>query len=106
MTQGQRYVKDLGAGPPYTGYTLKTSTGGAVRHPASGLTTALPFGGGVTATGTSNLSAGLIGFDGRGVPYTNSPFAILTVAASITLDSAGRQRVVTITPETGRIALQ
>lgn len=106
MTQGQRYVLDLGAGPPYTGYTLKTSTGGAVRHPATGLTTALPFGGGVRAVSTANLSAGLIGFDGRGVPYTNSPFSALTVAASITLDSAGRQRVVSITPQTGRVALQ
>ena len=106
MTQGQRYVLDLGSGPPYTGYTLKTSSGVAVRHPASGLTAALPFGGAVAATSTANLSAGLIGFDGRGVPYTNSPFSALTVAASITLDSSGRQRVVTITPQTGRIALQ
>ncbi len=106
MTQGQRYVLDLGSGPPYTGYTLKTSSGVAVRHPASGLTTTLPFDGAVSATSTTNLSAGLIGFDGRGVPYTNSPFSILTLAASITLDSGGRQRVVTIAPQTGRIALQ
>ena len=106
MTQGQRYVLDLGSGPPYTGYTLKTSSGVAVPHPASGLTAALPFGGAVTATSTTNLSAGLIGFDGRGVPYTNSPFSALTIAASITLDSGGRQSVVTITPQTGRVALQ
>ena len=106
MTQGQRYLLDLGSGPPYTAYTLKTSSGLAVRHPASGLTTALPFDGAATVTSTANLSAGLIGFDGRGVPYTNSPFSALTVAASITLDSGGRQRVVTITPQTGRVALQ
>jgi prepilin-type N-terminal cleavage/methylation domain-containing protein len=106
MTQGQRYVLDLGSGPPYTGYSLKTASGVAVRHPASGLTTALAFDGAVTASGTTNLSAGLIGFDGRGVPYTNSPFSLLTVGATITLDSNGRQRSVSIAPQTGRIAQQ
>lgn len=106
MTQGQRYVLDLGSGPPYTGYTLKTAGGGTVSHPATGLTTALPFDSAVTATSTTNLTGGLIGFDGRGVPYTNSPFSVLTLAATITLDSNGRQRVVSITPQTGRVALQ
>jgi len=106
MTQGQRYVLDLGSGPPYNAYTMKTVGGAVVRHPATGLTTALPFDGAVTATATANLSAGLIGFDGRGVPYTNSPFSVLTLAATITLDGNGTQRVVSITPQTGRVALQ
>jgi hypothetical protein len=106
MTQGQRYLLDLGSGPPYTGYTLKTAAGAAVRHPATGLTTALPFDSAVRATATTNLSGSLIGFDGRGVPYTNSPFSAITLSATITLDSNGRQRVVSITPQTGRVVLQ
>ena len=104
MTRGdQRYCLILSA----SGYRLGKGSNCATSeaHPALGTTALFALDSASLSGYTATLTNGYVSFDGRGKPYI-SDAAALNNTASITLTSAGQTRVITITPETGRVQVQ
>jgi len=86
-------------------YTLTMADGTAVPHPVTGSAAATGLSSGVTMTlPPTNLGNSLLGFDGRGIPYTDAPVSVLLGAtATITLTKNAVTRSVTVAPETGLV---
>ncbi len=103
MTTGQRYrwVKTSS-----TTYQIVNFSGTPITL-ALGNTT-LTLNSGITFGTLTNLPNNLIAFDGLGAPYTDaaSPGTALSSTASIVLTAGGATKTVSITPETGSVAVQ
>jgi prepilin-type N-terminal cleavage/methylation domain-containing protein len=106
MTQGngasgQRYCLFLTS----TSYQIRhsdCSASNAVLHPASGSTDAVTLNN-VTLSWT-NLTNSYVSFTGKGEPYVSAATA-LAANAVITLSADGVTKTVTISPETGYVAV-
>lgn len=107
MTSGQRHclLFDPVAGPPYSGYRLRSGLTCAtvVAHPA-GLSEPFPLCTSGTCANTAAFPNDYVQFDGLGVPYTDSA-TTLGANAVITIADDGSKSV-TITPGTGRVIVQ
>jgi prepilin-type N-terminal cleavage/methylation domain-containing protein len=88
-------------------YTFTMADGTAVPHPVSGSTAATALGSGVTMTlPPAGLANSLVGFDGRGIPYTDAAVATaLGATATITLTKNAATRTVTVAPQTGLVRM-
>ena len=86
-------------------YTITRADGTPMPHPLTGSTAATALGSGVTMTlPPVGLGNSLIGFDGRGIPYTDAAVsAALGATATITLTKDAVTRSVTVAPETGLV---
>ncbi len=81
-------------------YTFTKADGTAVPHPLTGSTAATGLSSGVTMTSGNSL----IGFDGRGIPYTDAAVSsVLGGTATITLTKNAATRTVTVAPQTGLV---
>lgn len=104
MTQGTRHVIQLTA--PRS-YVYRTAAGTQVRDPNNGTNTTTQSLDSAVSFGTFvNITSSIIGFDGRGVPYTNSPLAAATLQMQVPVVAGTSTRTVTVDPETGRVAVQ
>jgi len=104
MTQGQRHLVQITA--PRS-YVFKTAGGTQVKDPFSGTSASTQSLDSAVSFGTLvNITASIIGFDGRGVPYTNSPLAAASLQMQVPVAAGGATRTVTIDPETGRVDVQ
>ena len=104
MTRGdQRYCLILAT----SGYRLGKGSNCATNeaHPALGTTALFALDSTSLSGYTATLTNSYVSFDGRGKPYISDAVA-LNGLATITLTSEGQTRVVTITPETGRVQVQ
>ena len=104
MTKNARHVIQLTAPRDYV---FRTAAGVQVVDPFSGtsastqsLDTSVSFGTFV------NVTSSIIGFDGRGTPYTNSPLAATTRQMQVPVTIGSSTRTVTVDPETGWVAVQ
>ncbi len=108
MTQGQKYIISF---PSATSYRFLDSAGNPVVHPVSGSNAAVTLGANITLALQPTVPAGnALGFDGLGIPYSvtpPAPFNIppLTAQATIKLTKDTETRSVTVTQETGRVAV-
>ncbi|MBI5450595.1 MAG: GspH/FimT family pseudopilin [Gammaproteobacteria bacterium] len=97
--QNMRYQIVFAAG----NYALKDRVGTVIAQPSSGASQ-------VTLPATMTLSApySQIVFDSSGIPYTTTtlPGTALASTATVTLTQGSETRQLTISPETGRVALQ
>jgi len=87
-------------------YTFTRADGTAVPHPSTGSTAATSLSSGVTMTlPPTGLANSLVGFDGRGIPYTDAAVsaAALGATATITLTKNAYVRTVTVAPQTGLV---
>jgi len=86
-------------------YTFSMADGTAVPHPVTGSAAATSLSSGVTMTlPPAGLANSLVGFDGRGIPYTDAAVAAaLAATATITLTKNAVTRSVTVAPETGLV---
>jgi MSHA pilin protein MshC len=98
MTRGVRYCFNIVSTTTYDIRTSNCST--AVTHPASGATTITLDNVTYSASG---LSTTYIEFDTKGRPTTITPS---TGNATLTLTGGGESRTVTVSGETGRVAVQ
>ena len=102
MTTGQRNRINLAA----ASYQITTSSGTPLVHPATGSAAAIPLGGVSLSGYNPPLTNNYVAFDAKGVPYTDVAGTALTSNASITLSESGSTRTVTVSPQTGRVAVQ
>lgn len=104
MTQGARHVIQITA--PRT-YQLLTAAGVEVRNPGRGTASSTQsLDTGVSFGTLLNITSSIIGFDGRGVPYTNSPLAAVSLQMQVPVTAGSFTKTVTIDPETGRVNVQ
>ena len=102
MATGQRNRINLAA----ASYQITTSSGTPLVHPATGSAAAIPLGGVSLSGYNPPLTNNYVAFDAKGVPYTDVAGTALTSNASITLSESGSTRTVTVSPQTGRVAVQ
>lgn len=102
MTRGDRYRINLTA----AGYQVTDSAGNPEVHPGTGSTSAVALDGVALSGFNPPLTGDYVIFDGRGVPYVDTAGTALSANAVITLTAQGITRTVTISPETGRVAVQ
>ena len=108
MTHGGGYYFQIS---PNYNYSIKNSSGTAIRLPDTGLTTGtLPSG--YAFSNLTNLPSQAIYFDGMGTPHTsaysgNLTNQLMTTQASFQLtDTNGPVRTITISPVTGYVQVQ
>jgi MSHA pilin protein MshC len=102
MATGQRNRINLAA----TSYQITTSSGVPVVHPATGSTAPISLGGVSLSGYNPPLTNNYLAFDAKGVPYTDVAGTTLNTNAVITLTESGSTRTVTVSPQTGRVAVQ
>lgn len=102
MTRGDRYGINLTT----AGYQITDSAGNPQTHPGTGSTSAVTLDGVALSGYNPPLTGDSVFFDGRGVPYVDTAGTALSANAVITLTGQGAIRIVTISPETGRVAVQ
>ncbi len=86
-------------------YTFTKADGTAVPHPSTGSVAAIGLSSNVTMAWSGNLPGNLVGFDEKGIPYTNAAVSstLDTNKAVITLTLNTLNRTVEIYPETGLV---
>lgn len=102
MTRGDRYRINLTA----AGYQVTDSAGNPETHPGTGSTNFIALDGVALSGYNPPLTNNYVIFDGRGVPYVDTAGSALAGNAVITLTAQGITRTVTVSPETGRVAVQ
>lgn len=101
MTSGQRNRINLTA----TTYQITTSSGGPVVHPVTGSAGPITLNN-VTLSVNPALANSYIGFDSKGIPYTDMPAnTALAATTTITLTAGGNTRNVVVSPQTGRVTV-
>lgn len=107
MTRGQRYQMLFTPAATPVVYEYRQTAGGAVvvAHPVTAFAP-VKLNTNVTLA-LASLPSNLIAFDGQGIPYTDGLAATtLTTTATLTLSFGSQSRNITITRETGRVAVQ
>jgi prepilin-type N-terminal cleavage/methylation domain-containing protein len=106
MSQGQRYLLRVLSS---TTYELEVKGGAQIPHP-TGVPSPITLGSAVTMSAvptTASCPSGCIGFDGQGIPYSDLTVSTaLASAATITLTGNSTIRIITVSPETGRVLVQ
>jgi MSHA pilin protein MshC len=102
MATGQRNRINLAA----ASYQITTSSGTPLVHPATGSSAPISLGSVSLSWNNPPPGLGYIAFDAKGVPYTDVAGTTLNTNAVITLTESGSTRTVTVSPQTGRVAVQ
>jgi prepilin-type N-terminal cleavage/methylation domain-containing protein len=84
-------------------YQISNTSGTSITFAMGGTTQTM--GGGIFFNGATNLTNGLIAFDGWGAPYVDTANTSLTSEAVITLTSGTQSQTVTIQPITGLVTV-
>jgi prepilin-type N-terminal cleavage/methylation domain-containing protein len=102
MTSGQRYYLIINSS---TTYQIRTRTGTPIILAKGATTQTLAYG--ISFATLTNLPNNLIEFDGKGSPYIDTalPGTALVATATIPLVGNGQTSTITISPETGRVAV-
>jgi len=105
ITHGQRYRFVLNS-PSANSYRILNENG-TVENLAYGASSA-SLGSGISFGAITNLPNSLINFDTLGIPYTDtaSPGNKLNTTATISITSGGTTKILSITPQTGRVIIQ
>lgn len=99
MTSGQGNRINLTAST----YQITTSSGGPLVHPVTGSAGPITLNN-VTLSVNPALANSYVGFDSKGIPYTDMPAGtVLTATTTITLTAGGNTRTVVVSPQTGRV---